>query len=161
MKHYQKEDWLDYKKGQVEEEKSRQMEDHLYNCQACLDIFLSTISEEEINQAGKQLDQNFNQRVISKISLPSLEGRKKKNQLISDYFLYYTAVAAVTIVLTGGGYFAKLVDGAEKLSLDMEEREKFFKPHVVYQLTEELTSKTADFINNFQIKEIKEENNEE
>src|SRR5699024_4534560 len=83
--------------------------------------------------------------------------KKKKKKIINDYFLYYGAVASVAIILTAGGFFGNMVESVPKISIGLEEKESKVKTNTIFNISESITSKTSDFINNFEIKKIKED----
>ena len=61
MKHYDYVEWLFYKKNTLSIEKMEEMEEHLYNCDQCMEIFLSLIDEKEIAAASKIVPSAFNE----------------------------------------------------------------------------------------------------
>ena len=150
MRHYDKLQWIKYKKNQVEPREKEEMEDHLYTCDKCMDVFLSTIEEDEIEEASYSISEDFTENIMKKISNISLMERpRKKKRVINDFFLYYGAVAAVAIILTAGGVFGGLVDSVPKLSFGIEDNDNKLKTSAIFNLSESITNRTSDFINNF------------
>lgn len=118
MKHYEYIEWLFYKNGMLSEEKSEEMEQHLYNCNTCMEIFLSLIDEKEEDEAGQFIPDDFTSKIIENI--PKVKHSKTKSKQAKKAFYYqfgyYAAVASVTVILTLGGFYVDLVDAVPKLA---------------------------------------------
>lgn len=160
MKHFVKDQWLAYKNQQITLEEKIEMEEHLYGCDQCMEIFLATIGDEEIKEAEDVIKEDFTQRTMARLEKTrslSRPRKRREKKVINDYFLYYGAVASVAIILTAGGFFGTMVDSVPKISMKMEKEEIRFKTDTMFNISEALTNKTSDFINNFEIKKTKED----
>lgn len=126
MKHYDYIEWLFYKNGMMSEEKSEEMEQHLSNCDTCMEIFLSLIDENEEEKAGEIISDDFASKVISNVPKIKQSNKKKKQtkRAFNYQFGYYAAVASVTIILTLSGFYVNLVDAVPKVSATIEFTEK-------------------------------------
>ena len=122
MKHYDYIEWLLYKDGMLSPEKSEEMEQHLYGCNTCMEIFLSLIDEKEEQNAGEIISDDFTSKVIG--GIPKAKQRKSKSKqtkrAFNYQFGYYAAVASVTIILTLSGLYIDLVDAVPKISASIE-----------------------------------------
>lgn len=136
MKHYDYIEWLFYKNSMLSQEKSEEMERHLYGCNTCMEIFLSLIDGKEEQNAGEIISDDFISNVISDISKGKQEKSKIKHTKKAFYyqFGYYAAVASVTIILTLGGFYMNLVDAVPRISASIE-------------LTENNSNRISDFSN--------------
>jgi hypothetical protein len=136
MKHYDYIEWLFYKNGMLSQEKSEEMEQHLYSCDTCMEIFLSLIDEKEEKSAGKIISDDFTSKAIRDISkVEQIKSKSKQTKRAFNYqFGYYAAVASVTIILTLGGFYVDLVDAVPKISASIE-------------ITENNSNGIADFSN--------------
>ncbi|WP_313342991.1 hypothetical protein [Sedimentibacter sp.] len=123
MNHYDYVEWLLYKNKAISNEKMNEMEEHLYNCQTCLDIFLSLINEQEEDYVGDMVPSNFTSRVLENISKSRIVklNANKVNKSIKYQLGYYAAVASVTIFLTLGGFYTNLVDSVPKITSSIQE----------------------------------------
>ncbi len=123
MNHYDYVKWLLYKNKALSNEKMNEMEEHLYNCQTCLDTFLSLINEQEEDYVGDVVPSNFTSKVLENISKSKIVklNTKKTNRFIKYQFGYYAAVASVTIFLTLGGFYTNLVDSVPKITASIQE----------------------------------------
>lgn len=72
---------------------------------------------------------------------------KKKN--FNDLFLYYISVASVAIFFTAGGIFTKMVEVVPQISVGMSIEENRVRTDTIYNLSESITNRTSEFINNF------------
>jgi hypothetical protein len=121
MKHYDYIEWLLYKNGMLSSEKCEEMEQHLLECDTCMEIFLSLIDEKEEELAKELVPDDFTTKVIRKIPKTKIRNKKNKQQNSFYYqFGYYAAVASVTIILTLGGFYTRLVDAVPKVSTSIE-----------------------------------------
>lgn len=153
MKHYDELEWLFYKERVVSEEKYNEMENHLYECDECMNIFLSLINNEEINSAEEIIPENFTDSVMNNIK--SFKNKPiakvgKSSMIFKDIFGYYVAVAAVAIILTWGGFFSSLVDTLPKAARSVINENTLSTPNIVFNISEKIVNRTSNFIDNFQ-----------
>jgi len=150
MKHYDYIEWLLYKNKMLPIEKLDEMEQHLFNCDTCMEIFLSLIDEEEVEDAGKFSNDNFAYNVIKNIpKLKISKSKAKQKRKIFNYqFGYYVAVASVTIILTLSGFYTDLVDTVPKLSSSIIERDEH--PNVIANFSNGIVDSTSSFLFNIE-----------
>lgn len=136
MKHYDYIEWLLYKNMMLPDEKLEEMEQHLYNCNTCMEIFLSLIDEKEEEKASNVISDDFTSKIINNIPKAKKDKQKtKQRKKVFNYqFGYYAAVASVTIILTLSGFYTGLVDAVPKLSSSI-------------QATKNHSNRIADFSN--------------
>lgn len=158
MKHYDYTEWLLYKKNLLDGKIYSEMQDHLFQCDHCMEVFISLIDDEEIESAKPSIPKEFNENLMKKIEkitpIKQITKKQKRKQrkFPKDFFLYYTATAAVAIVLTASGVFTSMVDNLPG-SIKMEEAK--LDTGKIHELTEKISQETSDFIYNFSF--IKEE----
>ena len=158
MKHYDYVEWLFYKKNMLSIEKLDEMEEHLYSCDECMEIFLSLIDEEEINRASEIISESFNQNVMKKIQASKVKKISQHKKQVKYQFGYFVAVASVTIVLTLGGFFTNLVDTVPNISASVSMLEKPDRPNRIFDLSEKIVNRTSKFIGSIEnIERNKEE----
>lgn len=149
MTHFNKERWIGFKNDILPEEEKIDMEDHLYLCDNCMDIYLKLIDTEELDFAEMMIPSDFTETVMEKVEkiIPISKPMKKK-KMIENIFMYYIAAASVVLVLTAGGVFTKITDfPIERVGVDrFKTRENIGG---IYNFTEKITDNTNDFINNF------------
>ena len=75
MKHYDQVEWSLYKNNLLDEKIYEAMEEHLYECDQCLDTFLSLIDENEIEEAGKIVSEGFTDNLMINMAAKSSPSR--------------------------------------------------------------------------------------
>lgn len=155
MKHFDDIEWLLYKKDLLSTEKKIEMEEHLYNCDECMEIFTSLITENEIEKASELIPVNFTKKVLLKTKDIKIFNNKKSKPLqrsLNDFFIHYVAVALVAVVLTGGGYFGTMIDSVPKIDEIIDVKDSKIKANSIYNFSEKITYETSVFLNNFNLK---------
>lgn len=154
MKHYDHLEWFLYKECSIPEEKHREMEEHLYNCDKCMDIFLSLIDSEEIDEGEMIIPPAFTSRVMNKIKekkKPRKIIEKNHKSTFKNIFVYYAAAAAVAIILTCSGFYKGMVDIVPQISETTINKNINNTGDIVFNLSEKIVGKTSSFITNFEI----------
>lgn len=161
MKHYDHIEWVLYKNKLLDDAIYKEMEEHLLLCDGCMETFLSLIDQEEIQRASDIVPEDFTIKVMKSIKgLKSIKKpiKKKSYKKVSkDFFIYYIAVASVAIAFTAGGVFTNMVDTVPKMGANISIEESLLNVNTIYNFTEKITNHTSKFINNFQIKIVKED----
>lgn len=145
MKYYDQIEWILYKKDLISEKIKEEMNEHLILCDDCMEIFLSLIDEDEIASAEQFISDDFTEKIINKTKKIKLIKLKKKKKVMNDFFVFYTAVASVAVILTAGGLFGNLIESRSYISKDMEEKQI----KSLYDISEDITNKTSNFIKYF------------
>lgn len=146
MKHYDYIEWLLYKTKSLPNDKLNEMEEHLYNCDLCMDIFLSLIDEEEIAVASELVPETFTSdliKTVSKNKVRDIEPERDK-KAFNYQFIYYAAVASVTIFLTMGGFYTNLVNAVPKISASIQMVEE--RPNHIGNFSEKIVSSTSNLL---------------
>lgn len=160
MTHYDYIEWVFYKEKVLSNEKQREMEDHLYICDDCMDTFLSLIDKDEVDRAAEIISSEFTHNVMKNIQKVKYNPRAKAvkhNAKFREIFGYYVAVASVAIILTFGGFYSGLVDILPQVAKTTSINNNFNKTNIVFNVSEKIVNKTSYFINNFEVSNRKEE----
>lgn len=157
MKHYDYVEWVLYKNNILDDEIYNEMEEHLFICDDCMETFLSLIDEAEIDKAGNLISMNFTDKIMDNIKNIRPIKKPTKKKVSNDFFIYYTAVASVAIILTASGFFGRLVDTVPHITANISIQENRVRPNIIYNFSESITSKTSNFVNNFQFRINKED----
>jgi hypothetical protein len=118
MKHYSESEWLTFKHHLAEKPEAEKMENHLLNCDHCLNLFLTLTDEAESARVEIIIPPDFSRHTMAFIhrhQTPqprTVSGRDKIKRLLS----YYVAAAMVTIVLMSGGFFETVARSASLIS---------------------------------------------
>lgn len=156
MKHYDYVEWLLYKSKSLSDEVLEEMEEHLYNCDFCMGIFLSLVDEKELNMASEVVPEDFTQNIMNRISKEKIKVVKEKrpNKSFNYSFMYYVAVASVTIFLTFGGFFTNLVDSVPELSIRLEVNVQSERKNPINDFTERVIKNTSKLIGSIEDNEF-------
>ena len=63
----------------------------------------------------------------------------------------------MAIILTASGFFGRLVDTVPQITSSISIQENRVRPNIIYNFSEAITSKTSNFVNNFQFRLNKED----
>ncbi|HSH35412.1 hypothetical protein [Schnuerera sp.] len=159
MKHYDEIEWIFYKEKILSDEKQTEMEEHLYTCDRCMEIFLSLIDEQEADKAKDSISENFTANLMGNIENVQYKPKtkaKKSNTRFKDMFVYYVAVASVAIVLTLGGFYSGLVDMVPQIGKSNVVKNNINAPNIIANVSGKIVNRTSNFINNFEIPKSEE-----
>jgi len=104
VRHYRDEEWLMYVKGELAESRREELEDHLYSCDQCLEIYMNLV-EAQAEELPDIENDYFTYEVVMK--LPVKKQRQKKSILQSPIF-HYGVAAVVTLTLMSTGVFQSM-----------------------------------------------------
>ncbi|CEG26383.1 anti-sigma factor family protein [Bacillus sp. B-jedd] len=117
MKHYSLADWLAYIEGEADAHQQAEMEDHLYSCAECLDLYSTGIEINEEHFPGIQ-NPEFTDYVMQQINFVKGRGEEDGNtvsRLIPNekpYYrnqvFHYIVAAAATLLLMFSGVFQSI-----------------------------------------------------
>lgn len=150
MKHYDYIEWLLYKNRMLTKEKQDVMEQHLYNCNTCMEIFLTLVDEKEEGIAAEIIPDDFTTKVIKNISIvkhndkPNKPIIKQVKKAFNYQLGYYAAVASVTVILTFGGFYANLVDAVPRISASIKVTENH--KNTVSDFSKSIVDSTSSFL---------------
>lgn len=122
MKHFSRQDWLAFAKGQVEEKKSSKMEEHLLVCDRCVEEYLSFISPQDEDRSGRNISPQFTKRVLKSINDMEIKRNKKRRDLF-----YYVAAACLTFVLMTSGVFQIFTEKIPEIAQTENRPEQFLE----------------------------------
>ncbi len=162
MKHYDYVEWLLYKTKSLSNGKLDEMEEHLYNCNLCMDIFLSLIGEDELEFVSNIVSEDFSSNVVEKISIDKIKRIEVNNnkRVFNDQFMYYIAVASVTIFLTIGGFYTNLVDAVPKIKDSIQVIEED-RPNHIAKFSDRIVNSTSKLLLSIEnMSQLEEDNNE-
>ncbi|MCF6464889.1 hypothetical protein C3E90_03120 [Clostridium sp. Cult2] len=160
MKHYDGIEWIFYKEKVLSDEKQLEMEEHLYTCDDCMDIFLSLIEKEEVDKAEESLSLDFTANVMDNIKNVQYKPKPKVKKPVTrsrEIFTYYVAVASVAIILTLGGLYSGLVDMVPRVGMSTAIKHNINAPNIVADISIKIVNRTSNFINSFEISSCEEE----
>ncbi|MBP3039617.1 hypothetical protein J9303_08965 [Bacillaceae bacterium Marseille-Q3522] len=109
MKHYAKEQWLQYVKNEITEEKREEYEAHLYSCDQCLKIYLQAVEAYEPLLPVPADENYFTNKVMESIAKKAVGDKtEKKQHFFQSALFHYVIAAAMTLLLMLTGVFELL-----------------------------------------------------
>lgn len=140
MEHFKKDDWIRYAMDLVDEETKETMEEHLLNCDSCLELYTDIISGNlEIDTLHPTPD--FSKKVMKNIRIDAnLQNRRK--------FLYYVAVASLTLMLTASGAFNYVGNKFSTVSTSAISKQADYNRLIKSGFTDKLFNKSFNLLDN-------------
>lgn len=159
MKHYDASEWIGYVENRLPEEQRAGMEDHLYRCDQCLGLYMTSLeaipTPSLMETNTEPLTDELLQIIFSgERGTPDahpIRTRWKKSVegWLQKPFLLYTAAAMLTIVLMSTGFFQMVSDGASRM-------EKKASQPIENSWTKELMQRTVSMLDTMDPKEDSE-----
>jgi predicted anti-sigma-YlaC factor YlaD len=144
MKHYTREEWLNYKKG-GSVKNQHIMEQHLHDCAQCKDLFLKLIDDSEMSRASSIIPVGFSSATMQYIMNQQITrkspgyARKQRRKLLS----YYAIAAAITIMLVNQGFFQLVIKEASKAPTAYTEQKLDTSRGFLFDWPKQLTKKSS------------------
>lgn len=140
MEHFKKDYWIRYAMDLVDEETKETMEEHLLNCDSCLELYTDIIlGNLEIDTLHPTPD--FSKKVMKNIRIDAnLQNRKK--------FLYYVAVASLTLMLTASGAFNYVGNKFSTVSTSAISKQADYNRLIKSGFTDKLFNKSFNLLDN-------------
>lgn len=155
MRHYDDVEWKLYKENLLDKKIYDEMQEHLFQCESCMDKFLSTIDDKEVEDAGKILSTDFTDDLMSRLEstrprgIVNIDKYKQKKRVYNEVLLYYTAIASVAIFLMGSGFFHRMVDGIPEISRNIEEPRISMDTNKINEFSNAVLKATNGFVKSF------------
>lgn len=140
IKHFDKKEWTEYVANKTSPEKSSQMEEHLYLCDKCLEIYISVSEKTENHSAVDQIHSGFTDRVMEKI----IKKPKEKSQAYK--LAVYSIAACMTLLITFSGTFERLNMNVKGITASITNRPKAVENIFMSGWSERLTEENRDII---------------
>jgi anti-sigma factor RsiW len=128
MKHFNVAEWSEYAEGRITVEKQRELEAHLYSCEACLQLYMDCVAQldtqpvegvpEPDYMEDKWIDEIMSRIEEQKQPFQSLSlSPPRKLALYRRPVFHYSLAAAITIILMATGIFQGITGGMDQLPL--------------------------------------------
>lgn len=139
MEHFNKDQWIRYAMDLVDEDTKDEMEEHLLNCDLCLEIYTNIISENLENNEHPAAD--FSKKVMRNIKIDIKDQNKKK-------LLYYAIAASLTLMLTASGLFNYVGNKFSTISTSAIKKQTDYKMLIKSGWSEKLFNKSSNILEN-------------
>ncbi|WP_242223802.1 hypothetical protein [Bacillus cereus group sp. BfR-BA-01380] len=108
MTHFSKEAWCNYILDLLSNSERESMEQHLYECDHCLALYMEIIDEQNENLPMIN-DDSFTNEVMEQINFEALESEekmsKKQPRQIKSTLIHYIIATAATLIFMASGLF--------------------------------------------------------
>lgn len=107
MEHFSCDEWYDFAAGLISEDKKQIMEEHLLQCDTCLEIYTTALTRTS-DLSPEFSSPEFTHKVMKEVlSYENCKASTKNNARNNFHrtFMYYVAAASITLVLTASGIF--------------------------------------------------------
>ncbi|CAM3884316.1 hypothetical protein [Lederbergia lenta] len=117
MNHISYEKWFQYAQDKLDEETRTEYENHLYNCDHCLEIYLAAVEASETSMPVLTSSTSFTDSVMNQVNetkkeKPVINKRVKNNR--RQTMIHYALAAAMTLILMSTGIFSQLMNVANE-----------------------------------------------
>jgi anti-sigma factor RsiW len=124
--HYSKQVWMDYARGQLMEEDRSGIEAHLYDCDACLQLYMECMSQEvellsdenNLGQAAEEWTDQIMETILIQKKKSRIHPRHAKTPLYQRSWLQFTVAAAITLILMAAGLFQGVMSPSNKIQAE-------------------------------------------
>lgn len=120
MKHYSYEEWKKYVENDLDTPEREAFEDHLYNCDQCLDYYLQAVADVENELPAIENATNFTNMIMTQIAeSKELETKSAKDKRKTPFYqtaiFHYSIAAAMTVLLMTTGVFQSITKYTESV----------------------------------------------
>lgn len=120
MRHYNQGEWEQYVRGELPEQLREELEEHLYTCDQCLEVYISCV--EGLPALPDVADPaKFHSSVMAAILAQTPQEQPHKPFYLRTFF-HYGVAAAVTLLLTTAGVFDMTVHQLSEVASQREEQ---------------------------------------
>ncbi|MBJ8050674.1 hypothetical protein JDS87_01275 [Bacillus cereus] len=131
MMHYSKEDWCNYTLDIISNNERESMEEHLYECEHCLALYMESIDEQNENLPMIN-DDSFTNEVMTQINFEMLQPNEniKTNQL-KRTIIHYIIATAATIIFMASGLFHYIFTATSNFEKSSNQNETSISQQIV------------------------------
>lgn len=104
MRHFSNEEWMSYINDKLSETTCGELEDHLFSCDQCLEVYMKMI-DIQVGELPVIDTSSFTDEIIAE--LPQKKVRKKT--LYQRTLFHYSVAAVITLTLMTTGFFQSVM----------------------------------------------------
>ena len=159
MKHYNSEEWKLFAVEAIDEAKRTVMEEHLYQCDECMECYLSIIDASTDTIVDSLISPDFTDNIMKLIEVEKVKEKEglhgltikekqvKNNKISRNSILkYYTIAACITIVLFHMGIFDLIGETVPRAAEELADSTKRVELVAVTSWTDRLMETTGQFL---------------
>ncbi|HGH7179577.1 hypothetical protein DXB51_25745 [Bacillus cereus] len=131
MMHYSKEDWSNYTLDTIANNERESMEEHLYECDHCLALYMESIDEQHENLPMIN-DDSFTNEVMTQINFETLQPNETiKTNSLKRTIIHYIIATAATIIFMASGLFQYIFTATSNFEKSSKENETSISQQIV------------------------------
>lgn len=104
MRHFSNEEWMSYINDQLSETKSEELEDHLFFCDQCLEVYMKMIDTH-----AEELPAIEGNSFIDEITAKLPQKKTRKKTFYKRTLIHYGVAAVITLTLMTTGFFQSIM----------------------------------------------------
>jgi len=116
--HYSKNDWMKYVNDELNEKERAFLENHLYTCDQCLELYIDAVDMQEEILPSISDEAAFMNDIMQKITFENMEIEKieeKKRPFYQSSIFHYAIAASLTLILMSAGFFQSIIKHTETI----------------------------------------------
>lgn len=145
MKHYDFNDWILYCNDTLDSAIKEEMENHLYSCDKCLELYLSVIEGNIEKNIEVMPSKDFTANVMNEINATKSQDKSNK-KYFPEIFLYYVAAASITLLLMNKGFFTYLFNNVPSATAQINNSQLKLDDLFKSGWSQRLTDHTVNFL---------------
>jgi predicted anti-sigma-YlaC factor YlaD len=128
--HYSIDHWMKYVKDELNETERVVLEDHLYTCDQCLELYIDAVDKQEEILPSISDEAAFMNDIMKKISNENMVIEKvteKKRPFYQSSIFHYAIAASLTLILMSAGFFQSIIkhtDTIQKAEISVKQESK-------------------------------------
>jgi predicted anti-sigma-YlaC factor YlaD len=112
MTHYSNKDWKAYINEELPEHQYKLLEEHLYACDICLQVYMEVVEDNEVDLPILEDSSALASKVLGNLELETVRKKKEEKRpptkLYEKVWFQYSIAAAATLLLMFSGVFQQL-----------------------------------------------------
>ncbi|MDU1847368.1 MAG: hypothetical protein E6778_17695 [Niallia nealsonii] len=116
--HYSKDDWMKYVNDELNEKERAFLENHLYTCDQCLELYIDAVDMQEEILPSISDEAAFMNDIMQKISFENMEIEKieeRKRPFYQSSIFHYAIAASLTLIMMSAGFFQSIIKHTETI----------------------------------------------
>ncbi|MGE6362658.1 hypothetical protein ACQKD9_02020 [Bacillus paramycoides] len=136
MTHYTKEDWSNYTLDLIASNECESMEEHLYECDHCLALYMESIDEQHENLPMIN-DDSFTNEVMTQINFETLQPIENiKTNSLKRTIIHYIIATAATIIFMVSGLFHSIFTATSNFEKSSKHNETSISQQIVNKVVD-------------------------
>jgi len=116
--HYSKDYWMKYVRDELKETERILLEDHLYTCDQCLELYIDAVDMKEEKLPSISDEVAFMNDIMKQITNENMDRKKdakKKRPFYQSSIFHYAIAASLTLILMSAGFFQSIIKHTETI----------------------------------------------